>query len=98
MITEKPWELRAEPSPLFDIDRKWSSWVGVSLLVHLSFSVPTTLLWAFVITQALRKFPRVPEPNEYSPRHIFWARLAALEMVMTAVTGWLFYWLAFVLE
>ena len=63
--------------------------------VHLFFAVTTVILWIVVIVQALRKFPAPPMPNQYSPRHILWARLAALEMLMTAVTGWIFYWLAF---
>jgi uncharacterized membrane protein YozB (DUF420 family) len=90
------WELRAEPSPLFDIERKWTCPVGISLLVHLFFAIPTAVLWVLVITEALRKFPNPPHPSPYSPRHLFWARLAAFEMVMTAITGWVFYWLAFV--
>jgi hypothetical protein len=90
------WEKLAEPS------RFWSSgdghnWVWYALSVHLCFAIPTPLIWIFVIVQALRKFPRPPRPNEYSPSHIFWARLAAIEMTLTAVTGWVFYVLAFVL-
>ena len=91
-----PWEARAEPSPYFETDHKWSSPVGISLLVHLFFAVPTFFLWIYVIVQAWRKFPRNPVPNEYSSVHRRWARLAALEMTMTAITGWVFYYLAFV--
>lgn len=94
LLTE--WELRAEPSPYFTAAAKWSCPVGISLLVHLFFAVPTGVLWVFVIVQALRKFPKPAAPNEYSAKHIFWARLAAFEMLMTAVTGWVFYVLAFV--
>ena len=32
----------------------------------------------------------------HSRQHILWGRLAALDLTLTAVTGWLFYWLAFV--
>ena len=91
-----PWEARAEPSPYFEVGRKWASPVGISLFVHLLFAVPTLFLWIYVIVQALRKFPRDPVPNEYSAVHRRWARLAAFEMVMTALTGWVFYYLAFV--
>ncbi len=88
------WQALAAPSPYFQA----GSWclVWVSLAVHLCFAIPTTLLWVFVIVQALRHFPTPITPNAYSVKHIFWARLAALGMLMTAVTGWGFYWLAFV--
>ena len=76
-------------------DGSWNDWVDCSLGVHLFFAIPTAVLWVFVIVQALRKFPAPPIPNQYSRRHILWARLAALEMLMTAFTGWVFYWLAF---
>jgi len=90
------WEARAEPSPYFDAQNKWSSWAGISLFVHLLFAIPSVVLWAFVIVQALRHFPSRPVPSGYSRSHVFWARLAAMAIIMTAVTGWAFYWLAFV--
>ena len=43
-----------------------------------------------------RHFPRPAAPSTYSRQHTFWAWLATLGMTMTAVTGWVFYWLAFV--
>ena len=91
-----PWEPRAEESPYFDSNAKWQSVAGMSLLIHLFFAVPTTLLWIFVIVQGLRNFEREPIPNRYSNRHRMWGRLAAFEMTMTAITGWVFYYLAFV--
>jgi len=84
------WKERASESPYFP------TVVYYSLGTHLVFSVSTALLWVFVITQALRKIPNPPGPSPYSPRHIFWAKLAALDLALTAVTGWIFYWLAFV--
>ncbi|HVW45670.1 MAG TPA: DUF420 domain-containing protein, partial [Solirubrobacterales bacterium] len=66
-----------------------------SLGVHLLFAVTTALLWIFVMVRALRRFPCPPAPNDHSRSHIFWARLAAIDMLLTAVTGWAFYWLAF---
>lgn len=90
------WELRAEPSPYFTAAAKWTSPAGIALAVHLFFAIPTAVLWTYVVVGALRNFPTPPHPTPYSPRHKFWARLAAVEMCMTAVTGWIFYWLAFV--
>jgi len=98
------WELRAVASPYFVQDyssatpaaAKWGCTVGRSLLLHLSFAVPTFALWVFVIVQALRHFPRPPQPAPYSRRHKLWGRLAAFGMTMTSLTGWVFYYLAFV--
>jgi uncharacterized membrane protein YozB (DUF420 family) len=89
------WHERAEPS------RFWragaiNDWIDYSLLVHLTCAIPTAILWLFVIVQALRHFPRPTRPNAYSARHRCWARLTAIETVLTAVTGWIFYYLAFV--
>ncbi len=99
LLTE--WETRAAASPYFPDDyqaagAKWASVVGVSLIVHLLFAVPTAFLWVVVIVGALRRFPRPAAPSGYSGRHVFWARLAAAGMVLTSLTGWVFYWLAFV--
>jgi putative membrane protein len=85
------WRPLAEPSPYFA-----SGMVDYSLWIHLCFAVPTPLLWIFVIVQGLRKIPQPAGPCAYSRRHIFWARLAAAGMLLTAITGWIFYWLAFV--
>ncbi len=90
------WEALAAPSRFYTTSESWN-WVWYSLVIHLLFAIPTTFLWVFVIVQAIRKFPRPPHPNEYSPRHLFWAKLAAFEMLMTAVTGWVFYVLAFMM-
>lgn len=90
------WEARAMASPYFDPAAKWSCPAGVSLLVHLFFAIPTTLLWTYVILAALRRYPSPMRPNAYSPRHKFLGWLATVEMTCTAITGWVFYWLAFV--
>jgi hypothetical protein len=84
------WEARAEPSPYY------TTWVRPSLYVHLFFAIPTTLLWIYVVIAALRRFDDPPRPGAHSRNHRFWGWVAVIEMVMTAVTGWTFYWLAFV--
>lgn len=89
------WRHLAEASPYYSAN-KLEGLVNWSLWVHLFFSISTTLLWIYVIPAALLRFSSPPQPNEYSPRHIFWARLAAIDMTMTGVTGSIFYWLAFV--
>ena len=87
----RDWRGLADASPYYA-----SKIVDYSLWVHLCFAVPTPLLWIFVIVRALKKFPKPAAPCEYSSRHIVWGRIAAGAMLMTAVTGWLFYWLAFI--
>ena len=90
------WEERAGPSPFFDRAHKWSSPAGVSLLIHLSFAVPTLVLWVVVVVRALRNFSQPPAPGLHSRWHARWGMVAAAGMLLTAVTGWVFYWLAFV--
>jgi uncharacterized membrane protein YozB (DUF420 family) len=87
------WQDRAMPSPYFSSP---VNWVKVALAVHLFFAVPTALLWVYVVWHALRNIPNPPRPSEHSARHKRWAWLAAWEMLGTAVTGWVFYYLAFV--
>jgi uncharacterized membrane protein YozB (DUF420 family) len=70
--------------------------VFAALYVHLVFAVAAVVLWPVVIVRALRNFPNPPAPNAHSRWHLRWARLAAIDMVLTAFTGWVFYWLAFV--
>jgi uncharacterized membrane protein YozB (DUF420 family) len=90
------WEDRALASPYFDSEHKWSCPTGISLIVHLFFAVPTLVLWIVVIVQALRRFSRPPQPGPHSAWHARWGTLAAIGMFMTAGTGWIFYWMAFV--
>jgi uncharacterized membrane protein YozB (DUF420 family) len=88
------WSARAAASPYWS-DGRWNDWIDYSLAVHLLFAVPTPLLWCLVIVQAIRRFPRPPIPNDYSAKHKIWAQIAAAAMVLTAITGCIFYWLAF---
>lgn len=90
------WEERAEPSPYFELANKWTCTVGIALIVHLSFAAPTLVLWIVVIARALRGFANPPAPGAHSAAHARWGWLAAAGMALTAVTGWIFYWLAFV--
>jgi len=84
------WAERAKPSPYHE------TWVPCSLYIHLPFAVSTAILWLVVTIRAVRRFPCPPEPNQHSRSHVVWAKLAAIDMLCTALTGWVFYWLAFV--
>ena len=90
------WKALAEPSPYYQPD-SWNP-VWYSLIVHLGFAIPTPLLWIYVTVQALRHFPNPVAPNAHSKQHRFWARLAAIGMLMTGTTGTVFYYLAFVAQ
>jgi hypothetical protein len=96
---------------LFELDIRLHGWTGraagpvggepeaqvwYALYVHLFFAVTTVALWPVVIFLALWKFPDPPRPASHSSVHVPLARLAAVDMMLTAVTGWLFYWIAFV--
>lgn len=69
--------------------------VWTLLRVHLVCSVSTVLLWPVVIVRALKRFPSPPMPGAHSASHVFWARAAAAALFATALTGWAFYWAAF---
>lgn len=66
------------------------------LTVHVALSVTTCVLWIVVIVRALRNFPVPPQPGSHSAFHKRFAWAAATGMALTSVTGWAFYYLAFV--
>jgi len=92
------WKLRAaggvawggRPNPW------WPAGVLVALGVHLVFAVSTFVLWVWVVWEALARFSSPPTPGTHGPRHRVLARLAAADLLLTAITGSVFYWLAFV--
>jgi hypothetical protein len=86
------WEHRATATPGAPVPPH----VYWALYVHLVFAVTTALLWPWVIVQALRKFPNPPLPGAHSRQHVPLAWAATVDMCLTAVTGWIFYYLAFV--
>ena len=95
----------------FEVDMRWiSGWrerayesrfwesgaVMKSLYLHLIFSVTTSAIWLAVVVAAVNQFPKPPVPSGHSRRHKFWAWIAAFDLTLTAITGWIFYWMAFV--
>lgn len=96
---------------LFEIDIRLHGWedraaqqigghpepiVIAALWVHLVFAVSTVILWPVTIGLAIKNFGEPPAPGPHSRIHVPLARTAAADMVLTAITGWIFYWLAFV--
>jgi len=84
------WKTRAEPSPW------WPGGVLAALGIHLVFATTTFVLWVWVVWEAVARFPSPPAPGRHGRRHRLMGRLAALDLVLTAITGIGFYWLAFV--
>jgi hypothetical protein len=83
------WRQYAEASPFYD------TWVVPSLVFHLIFAIPTLFIWVYTIFMALRH--RIPSSHgKYRFQHKFYGRLSAYAMIGTTLTGWLFFWLAFV--
>ena len=90
------WRDRAEASPYYASNAEGWSPVFAALYVHLVFATTTAVLWTVVTIQAWRRFPSPAMPSTHSLSHRLWGRIAALDMLATTLTGWLFYWLAFV--
>jgi putative membrane protein len=89
------WRERADASPYYDAATR-SGLVVYSLWIHLTFATTTLALWLLIVLCALRQFPNPPRPNRHSSFQARWGMVAAIDMVLTAVTGWVFYFLAFV--
>jgi putative membrane protein len=86
------WEERAANA----LKGRPASVVYTALYVHLVFAISTVLLWPITIVLGIANFSNPPLPGPHSRVHIPLARTAAIDMVLTAITGWVFYWLAFV--
>jgi len=74
------WRQFAQSSPYYH------TWLYPMLYIHLVCAVTTTALWLYTFIAALRRFGGSPQPNDYSPQHKHLARIAAADMVCTAVT------------
>lgn len=84
------WQEAAKQSPFYE------TYLYPTLIIHLVFAISTVILWLANIYGALTCFSKPPKPGAYSSRHKRLGRLSALGMLGTALTGWLFYYIAFV--
>ena len=70
--------------------------VQTVLRVHLVFAISTPVLWATTIALALRRMPSPPRPCPHSQLHKTLGWLSTIDIVLTSVTGLVFYYFAFV--
>ena len=66
------------------------------LQIHLLFAASTPFLWGITIALALRGIPRPPQPSSHSRLHSWLGWGSTLDLVLTSVTGLVFYYVAFV--
>lgn len=66
------------------------------LWLHLVFAVTTPLFWGATLWLALRHFPHPPRPSRHSRLHKTLGWLSTADITLTAITGLLFYYVAFV--
>jgi hypothetical protein len=85
------WRKLAAPSPYMA-----SGWVDRILAIHLCFSIPTPLLWLAAVVLGFRWFGWAAEPNANSRKHQVLGWTCAVFTALTTVTGWIFYYMAFV--
>ena len=85
------WRELASSSPYYEAGI--ADWC---LLVHLLFAIPTPVVWGIVIFMGLRRFKTGFVQGDFNRFHRISGRVAAGFMVLTAITGWIFYYVAFV--
>lgn len=66
------------------------------LLVHLVFAISTPFLWLTTIVLAFRNLPSPPTPGPHSQLHKKLGWISTIDIVLTSVTGLVFYYFAFV--
>lgn len=66
------------------------------LWTHLVFAISTPALWLTTLVLALRRFPDPPVPERHSRLHKVLGWVSTIDVLLTAVTGWAFYYVTFV--
>ena len=84
------WRDLAEASPYY------LTILPAILGVHLLCSISTTILLSSTVWFAWRKFPSPPKHNPLSILHKRLGKLSAIGLLLTSVTGWTFYYMAFI--
>ena len=84
------WDKSAKLSPYYQ------SYLFPFLYLHLIFAVSTFFLLITTYYNAFKRFPKPPLPGTNSAKHKKLGVYSALGLLGTSVTGWIFYYLAFV--
>lgn len=66
------------------------------LHVHLIFAGSTPFVWLLTIALALKNMPNPPQPSAHSRLHKTLGWASAADLVLTSVTGLIFYYTAFI--
>jgi uncharacterized membrane protein YozB (DUF420 family) len=83
------WRQDALASPYYD------TWLFPFLAFHVVIAATTFILWVTTLYFVWRRMPSPPGPSPHSALHRRLGKLTALGTYCSAVTGWTFYWLAF---
>lgn len=68
------------------------------LRIHLIFAGSTPILWATTIILAWRNMPNPPKPSPHSRVHKLLGWMSTVDLVLTSITGLVFYYVAFVIR
>ena len=84
------WRHLAEASPYYD------SLVFPVLYVHLFFAISTPFIWGYTLIKAMRQFGNPVTLGAYASKHKRWGKISLAFLCLTSISGWIFFYLAFV--
>ena len=84
------WRHLAETSAYYD------TLVFPALYVHLFFAISTPFVWGYTLIKAMRQFGNPVTPNDDLSAHRRRGKLSFWFLTGTTITGWIFYYLAFI--
>ena len=93
-LVQGGWKNVVQKGPPLSTDQL--NFIQRVLRIHLLFAASTPLLWATTIVFALRRMPRPPQPSPHSRLHKTLGWASTLDLVLTSVTGLVFYYVAFI--
>lgn len=85
------WREAAKVSPYYD------SLVFPSLWIHLPIAIVTSLTWILTVREAITTFALQAKPHgAKSAKHKLFGKIAVIGTLLTSLTGWVFFYLAFI--
>ncbi len=85
------WREAAKESPYYD------SLVFPSLWIHLPIAIVTSLTWILTVREAITTFALQAKPHgAKSGKHKLFGKIAVIGTLLTSLTGWVFFYLAFI--